>query len=94
MKKRVIETFVTILKSVLDAQPKVVIEFNIDQSKLEDVCKFIPAMREPTISQLYGSRGFAVKSVVPRDNLFNLIPLIKSHGGSDIIVTDLHHVVQ
>lgn len=51
-------------------------------------------MREPTVSQLHGSKGFAVKSVVPRDNLFNLIPLIKAHGGSDIIVTDLHHVVQ
>jgi ATP phosphoribosyltransferase len=51
-------------------------------------------MREPTISQLHGDQGFAVKSVVPRLKLFDLIPLIKEHGGSDIIVTDLHHIVQ
>lgn len=92
-KQQVIKTLVVLLQSVLDAQRKVILEFNVEQPKLEEVCKFIPAMREPTISQLHGSKGFAVKSVVPRDQLFNLIPLIKSHGGSDIIVTDLHHVV-
>lgn len=93
-KRRQIEMLVTLLRSVLDAQSRVILEFNIEKSKLEEVCTFIPAMREPTISQLHGDQGFAVKSVVPRIKLFDLIPLIKEHGGSDIIVTDLHHIVQ
>jgi len=93
-KRRQIEMLVTLLRSVLDAQSRVILEFNIEKSKLEEICKYIPAMREPTISQLHGDQGFAVKSVVPRIKLFDLIPLIKEHGGSDVIVTDLHHIVQ
>jgi len=93
-KRRAIDQLVVLLRSVIDAQQKIMIEFNVEKDRLEDVCRFVPAMREPTISQLHGDRGFAVKSVVPRDKLFSLIPLIKENGGSDIIVTELRHIVR
>jgi ATP phosphoribosyltransferase len=50
-------------------------------------------MREPTIAQLHGSAGYAVKVVVPRADLATLIPQIKALGGTDVVVTEVMQVV-
>jgi ATP phosphoribosyltransferase-like protein len=50
-------------------------------------------MRQPTLSQLAGDGGFAVKSAVPRESLPRLIPLLKQRGGTDIVISPLSQVV-
>jgi len=96
-KKQAIEKFVLLLRSVLDAHQKVIVEFNVSGNKLTEIIKKVPAMRRPTVSPLHddndGEKWFAVKSAIHKDVLFSLIPLIKENGGFDIIVYDLKHVV-
>ena len=82
-----------LLRSVLEARSRVMVEINVSAENLEAVCKILPCMREPTIAPLHANAGFAVKVAVPRDLLPRLIPEIKAHGGTDIIVSALAQIV-
>ncbi len=88
-KRRFAEDLVTILRSVLDARKRVMIEVNVSAEQLDAVCAALPCMREPTISTLHGKRGYAVKAAVPRDVLAKLLVEIKAKGGTDIVVSGL-----
>ncbi len=88
-----IEDLSLLLRSVLDARKRVMIELNVSAERLESVCKVLPCMREPTIAPLHAGAGFAVKAAVERATLPRLIPEIKAAGGSDIVVTPMAQVV-
>ena len=88
-----IEAFALLVRSVLDARARVIVEVNVSAERLEDVIAVLPAMREPTISSLHGQGGFAVKSAVPRADLPRLILQIKARGGTDIVVTRTSQIV-
>ena len=59
----------------------------------ESVIEVVPAMKEPTISQLHGSGGYAIKAAVPREDLPKVIPAVKARGGTDIVVSALTQIV-
>ncbi len=82
-----IEHVVLLLRSVLDARQRVMLELNVPTDKLESIVNLLPCMREPTISPLFGEAGYAVKAAVPRKDLPRLILEIKAHGGTDLVVT-------
>jgi ATP phosphoribosyltransferase len=88
-----IDQLALVLRSVLDARRRVMLEVNVTADRLEALCAVVPCMREPTISPLHGGAGYAVKAAVPRDDLPTLIPLIKSKGGTDIVVSQLAQIV-
>lgn len=88
-----IEELVMLLRSVLEARQRVMLEVNVSPERLESVVGALPAMREPTISTLHGGTGYAVKAAVRRDELPRLIPQIKACGGTDIVVTRLEQIV-
>lgn len=92
-KRELIEHLVLLCRSVIDARSRVMIEVNVAENALEDVCAVLPCMREPTISPLHHGAGFAVKAAVPRAELPRLIPRIKACGGSDIVVFTLAQIV-
>jgi ATP phosphoribosyltransferase len=92
-KRSVIEHFTLLMRSVLDARQRVMIEVNVTTSSLEQVVDVLPCMREPTISPLHGEAGFAVKAAVPRADLPTLIRRIKEAGGTDIVVSQLAQIV-
>lgn len=87
------EEFVLLLRSVLEARRRVMVEVNVCAAKLQQVIDVLPCMRQPTISPLNGSDGFAVKAAVPRDRLPQIIPQIKAAGGSDVVVSAIHQIV-
>jgi ATP phosphoribosyltransferase len=88
-----IERFVLVLKAVLEARKRVMVEVNVPADRLEALIKVLPCMREPTVSPLHGDTGYAVKAAVPREDLAQIIPEIKAQGGSDIVVTKLAQIV-
>jgi len=88
-----IETLVLLLRSVLQARTRVMVEVNVSAANLEAVISALPCMREPTVSMLHGDAGYAVKAAVPRVDLPRVIPEIKARGGSDIVVTALAQIV-
>ena len=92
-KRERIETLILLLRSVLDARQRVMLEVNVAADRLEAVVEVLPCMREPTMAPLHGDQGFALKAAVPRADLPRVIPEIKARGGTDIVVTALAQIV-
>lgn len=93
LRRGVIDRFTMLLRSVVEARDRVMVEVNVTAVALEAVVAALPCMREPTIATLHGSAGFAVKAAVPRDRLASLIPEIKARGGTDIVVSQLTQII-
>jgi ATP phosphoribosyltransferase len=85
-RRAAIEDVVLLVRSVLDARRRVMIEVNVSSEQLEAVVAALPCMREPTVAQLHGGAGYAVKAAVPRDQLPYIIPAIKARGATDVVV--------
>ncbi|GAB4296286.1 MAG: hypothetical protein Kow0090_11330 [Myxococcota bacterium] len=92
-KRKAIEGLVLLMRSVLEARRRVMVEVNVPSDKLESVIEILPCMREPTLSQLHGGSGYAVKAAVPIELLPNVIPEIKRRGGTDVVVAKLAQIV-
>ena len=88
-----IEDMVLLVRSVLEARRRVMVEVNISEDRLQALLEVLPCMRQPTVSSLAGGEGFAVKAAVPRSDLPAVVPRIKAAGGSDIVVTRLAQIV-
>ncbi len=92
-RREAIERLVLLVRSVLEARTRVMVEVNVTGDRLQAVLEVLPCMRQPTVSTLAGDEGFAVKAAVPRHQLPEVIPLLKARGGSDVVVTNLAQIV-
>ncbi len=92
-RRRRIEDLVLLLRSVLDARRRVMLEVNASAECLDAVVAALPAMRRATVSPLFGNHGYAVKAAVPRDALPLVIPAVKAAGGTDLVVSRLAQIV-
>lgn len=88
-----VEHLALLLRSVLEARARVMLEVNVSAERLEELAAVLPCMREPTIAPLHGDAGFAMKVAVLRRDLPTLIPTIKAHGGTDIVVSSVAQIV-
>jgi ATP phosphoribosyltransferase len=92
-KRELAEQLVLLLRGVLDARKRVMVELNVPADRLEAVVEVLPCMREPTIATLHHGAGYAVKAAVPRADLPRLILAIKQRGGTDIVVSGISQIV-
>lgn len=92
-KRAQIEDLTMVLKAVLEARQRVMVEINIHVDRLDGLIQKLPCMREPTVASLHGNQGYAVKVAVLRKELPKLIPQIKALGGTDIVVSKLSQIV-
>ncbi|MDX9827317.1 MAG: ATP phosphoribosyltransferase [Spirochaetia bacterium] len=92
-KKEAADALVLILRSVMEARRRVMLEMNVEESKLEDLIAILPCLRSPTLSPLEGGKAYAVRVAAPKDQLATLIPEIKRRGGTDILVIQLSQLV-
>jgi ATP phosphoribosyltransferase len=92
-RRRAIDDLVLLVRSVLEARLRVMVEVNVAPERLDAVLAVLPCMRQPTVSQLAGGAGFAVKAAVPRADLPVVIPRLKAQGGEDVVVTRLAQIV-
>lgn len=82
-----------LLRGVLDARCRVMLEMNVPADRLEAVVGLLPCMRSPTVSALFGDSGYAVKAAVRREEANRLIPILKKNGASDILEYTFEKVV-
>lgn len=92
-RRGMIERLVLVVRAVLEARTRVMIEVNVSSACLDAVVGALPCMREPTVSPLRSESGFAVKAAVPRADLARVIPAVRSSGGTDIVVTSPEQIV-
>ncbi len=92
-KRSWIESFSLLLRSVLDARSRVMLEVNVTGDLLAGLIGILPCMKTPTVAELHGGSGYAVKVAVERAILPTLIPRISERGGTDIVVTPVSQIV-
>ena len=92
-KRHAMQQIKTLLDGVLDARGKVLVKLNVATDALEKVIALIPAMKVPTVNELYGGQGYAVEAVVPKADINVLIPALKDAGASDILELPIAKIV-
>jgi ATP phosphoribosyltransferase len=88
-----IDSLRTLLQAVLEARLRVLLEMNVPRDRLAEVVEVLPAMKSPTIQELYGGGGYAVKAAVPRDGLPEVILRLRRAGATDLIAYALEKVI-
>ncbi|MFZ4519500.1 MAG: ATP phosphoribosyltransferase [Microthrixaceae bacterium] len=92
-KRHAMEQVMTLLQGVLEARGKVLLKLNVAAEHLDAVIEVLPAMKTPTVNELYGSAGYAVETVVPKREINILIPALKDAGATDLIELPLSKIV-
>ena len=92
-KRKKIETLALLLKGALEAEAKVGLKMNIARRNLDKLLKTLPALRNPTISQLSQEGWVAVETIIDEHIVRELIPALKAAGAEGIIEYPLNKVV-
>jgi len=92
-KRHAMEQIMTLLQGVLEARGKVLVKLNVSTDDLDAVIAKLPAMKTPTVNELYRRNGYAVETVVPKNEINILIPALKDAGATDILELPLAKIV-
>lgn len=92
-KKKKIDDFLMLIKSILEGRKRYLIEMNVAEEKMEKLIPLLPCMKSPTIAKLYGNQGYAIKIAVEKEKIGKLIPFLKENGATDILVFNLKKVI-
>ncbi len=92
-KRQKIETLAMLLKGALDAETMVGLKMNISEKHLPALLKALPALRNPTISNLSQQGWVAVETIIEERVVREFIPKLKEAGAEGIIEYPLNKVV-
>jgi ATP phosphoribosyltransferase len=92
-KRQKIETLALLLKGALDAEAKVGLKMNIEHKNLAGLLQSLPALRNPTVSNLSLQGWVAVETIIDECVVRELIPQLKAAGAEGIIEYPLNKVV-
>ena len=91
-KRRAMDDVTTLLLGALRAEGRVLIKLNVAARDLAGVLEVVPAAKSPTVSSLRDG-GYAVESVVEKNQVNTLIPLLKTRGATDILEMPISKIV-
>jgi ATP phosphoribosyltransferase len=83
----------TLLQGVLEARGKVLLKLNVGAGDLETVIRLVPALKRPTVSQLFGEDAYAIETVVSKAGINTLIPALKAAGATGILEIPITKIV-
>lgn len=92
-KRKKIETIALLLRGALEAESKVGLKMNLPKRALEAVVKALPALRNPTISQLSNGDWVALETIIDESVAREIIPELKRLGAEGIVEYPLNKVV-
>ena len=92
-KRKKIETMALLLKGALEAEAKVGLKMNVARKNLENLLKALPALRNPTVSNLSLEGWVAVETIIDEHTVREMIPALKAAGAEGIIEYPLNKVV-
>ena len=92
-KRAAMEQLRVLLSGALEARGRVLLKLNVDAANLDAVIGLLPALRSPTVSELFGEDGFAVETVVAKSEINVLIPALKDLGATGIIEIPIAKIV-
>lgn len=93
-KRAAIEEVRTLLLGVVEARGRVLLMMNVPAARLDDVVAALPAMKRPTVNQLYGSDDYEITTVADKATVNVLIPDLKKAGAEDILELPIAKIVR
>ena len=92
-KSKKIKQIALLLESALSAREKVLLKMNVPGAKIDSVVSELPSLHAPTINPLYGDEWLAVETVVSKNQVRQLIPVLKQAGAEGILEFELRKMV-
>ena len=92
-KRQAMDDIATLLLGALHAQGRVLIKLNVSEERLKELLEILPSMKAPTVSPLAEEGNYAVETVVEKAAINRLIPLLKTHGATDILELPISKIV-
>lgn len=83
----------TLLQGVLDARGRVLVKMNVGADALDTVIDLLPSMKAPTVNELFRGAGYAIETVVPKNEINILIPALRDNGATDIVELPIAKIV-
>jgi ATP phosphoribosyltransferase len=93
VKRHAMQQLMTLLNGTLEARGKVLVKLNIAGDRLDEVIALLPSLKSPTVSELAGDGGFAVETVVAKNQINRLIPALKDAGASGILELPISKII-
>jgi ATP phosphoribosyltransferase len=84
------EVFKRRLDGVLVARTYVMMDYDIEESAVEEAVALTPGLEGPTMSPLHREGWVAVRAMVPRDGAQRLMDDLYEIGARAILLTDIH----
>jgi len=76
-KREKIYDVLTLLKGVVEAEKRVHIFVNVSEKNLQELLDMLPALRQPTVSQLSRKGWYAINTVLEKEQLLHLLPTFR-----------------
>jgi ATP phosphoribosyltransferase len=92
-KRHAMDQLMTLLNGTLDARGKVLVKLNVGGDSLPGVLALLPSLKSPTVSELAGDGGFAVETVVAKNQINRLIPALKDAGATGILELPISKII-
>jgi len=92
-KRAKIENICMLLEGALAAEEKVGLKLNVERTNLDNVLQILPAMKNPTISNLSDDQWVAVETIIDEKTVRELIPTLRRAGAQGIIEYPLNKVI-
>jgi ATP phosphoribosyltransferase len=92
-KRRKLQDIKLLLQAAINALSRVGLMLNIEKNRLNDVIAVLPALKNPTISQLSDSKWVAVNTILDESAVRNIIPRLKEAGAQGIVEYPLNKIV-
>jgi ATP phosphoribosyltransferase len=93
VKRHAMQQLMTLLNGTLEARGKVLVKLNVAGDRLDEVLALLPSLKSPTVSELAGNGGFAVETVVAKNQINRLIPALKDAGASGILELPISKII-
>ncbi len=92
-KRKKVDRMVTLLQGALLAEQKVMLKMNVHRTNLTRVINLLPALRQPTISNLCADEWVAVESVVEEKKVRTLICELQDAGAEGILEFPMNKII-
>jgi ATP phosphoribosyltransferase len=92
-KRRKLEDMKMLLEGAMNALGKVGLMLNVRKKDLDAVLNVLPALKNPTVSQLSDEQWVAVNTILEEATVRNIIPRLKEAGAQGIVEYPLNKIV-
>jgi ATP phosphoribosyltransferase len=92
-KRRKLEDVKLLLEGAMSALGKVGLMMNVPKAQLADLLTALPALKNPTISQLSDESWVAVNTILDELTVRNIIPRLREAGAQGIVEYPLNKIV-